>query len=444
MSEKEEHSIYGASGAKRWRTCPGSVAVIETGKALGDIAADTSSSYSTEGDEAHKYAEQILKGEIELGDIPEAFHLHLEGYIKLCKGIKENADKVGGAVEMIEGKVPLFYRPEDQGTIDYGVYCSEWIQFIDLKYGIGVEVSAEENDQQIIYCLSLIAHIEGTQGAKLPDDMKVALGIYQPRHHSFNGKPKVWTTTVRELKDIALDIEADYEVARKGDGAIKPSKDACQFCDARGICEAQIKSGFFHVPTAIDPLAEFDDETTPEERTEVVKELVAATAPATAKKPAGVIAADPDAYTGELLTPEQVAFICANASTIKKVVDNVVDMERKRIEQGGELRGMKLVEGNKGARKWKGTDAQTEATKMLTNKFGKAGAYQPAMPLTAPQAIAKLEGEDLSTKFNNKFNGLWEQPHNKPSLVPISHKKEAIVFTAPADEFEDEELEGML
>lgn len=436
--EKEVHSIYGASGAKRWRGCPGSVTVIETAKALGDIPEDSSTKFSKEGDEAHDFAERILKGELSLEDVPcEEMRMHVGGYVYHCTKEFEKALEVDaeGAQEMVEGFLPLYYRSQDKGKVDHATWCSKFISFSDLKYGVGEYVEAEENDQQAIYAISMIADIESQGGVAFEDDLPVFLSIYQPRHRNFNGTARTWETTVRNLKDMAIDIEADYEKAKTGKGAVIPSDRACNsgFCDARGVCSAYLASPFKRVPEAIDPFAEFD-EVTPEERTENVKAFAKAV-----KSNGGF-----EEYPVELLTPEQVAFICENGSRIKTAVDKIIDNEKARIKQGGELRSCKLVEGSSGQRQYIDDESEAEATKMLSTKFGKAWAMQPQKPLSVPQAIAKLGQEELSTRFENKFKSLWHQPKNQPKLVSIDAKGEALVFTATEDDFEDETEEGLL
>ena len=96
--ENHPHSIYGASGMKRIRNCAGSVNAIKRAKERGDIPQDSSSSFSTEGTQAHDYADQVLTGKMKLEDIPDEFRIHLEGYIALCNKIKSNALEKNGRV----------------------------------------------------------------------------------------------------------------------------------------------------------------------------------------------------------------------------------------------------------------------------------------------------------------------------------------------------------
>lgn len=47
------HYAWGASGAKTWRACPGSINFANAKKAEGSIPADTSTAYSIEGTRHH-------------------------------------------------------------------------------------------------------------------------------------------------------------------------------------------------------------------------------------------------------------------------------------------------------------------------------------------------------------------------------------------------------
>lgn len=439
------HSIYGASGAKTWRNCAGSVRVIQEAKENGDIPENTETQFSKEGAIAHDWATKVLTNEIPLGEMPDEFREHLEGYIYHCRGVEQQAGLTyeGPRQEHVvlnERMVPLFYRPQDLGTVDHAVICPEFIHVTDLKYGVGVNVDAEDNDQAQIYAISLIQELEIMEGYSFNDDMPVHITIYQPRHFSFTGEPETWEVTVGFLREAAGLIEQDYKNAQRlnvnpqcspanseDNPDLNPSDAACQFCDAKGVCRVRAKTSFGGLPAELDIEADFDIET-------------------------GTKADLPKAkdYNRETLTPEQIAWICKNGSTIKNIIDNVIDAETKRIQQGGEIRLVKLIPGSLGNRTW--VD-EKEAETFVRGLFGAAESYKPRKLLTAPQVLAKAKeqmGEmstiaklklgltDKKTAEKSKTKCLIHRPEGKPKLVPIDHEAEALVFTSPADDFEDE------
>lgn len=394
-SPEHPHSIYGASCAKRWRGCPASANFIAAQKQAGNIPARDESPYAAEGTLAHDWAEKVLTAQAELSEIVcEEMRFHVQGYTEYCKSLS------GEGVEIyVETVVPLFYRPEDVSTLDFAAVHENWIEFVDLKYGAGVKVDAEDNDQLAIYLLSLVKELEAN-GAEFDDDTPVTLTIYQPRHRSFEGVPESWHTTLRDLKDVGIDIEADYQKALNAtDCQLSPSEAACQFCDAKGICPARTN----HM---LDPLVDFDDETL---------------------------------QPSDSLTAEQIAFVVNNASAIKKLVEDITKHEHKRLEQGGEVHCLKLVEAKgAGARKW----IDSQAAEVFLKQHLKAEErYQPRKLITAPQALTKLKKElpNMSKiaraklgalekdEAQGKTQCLWHREPKAPTLAPIDDPRPHII-----------------
>lgn len=462
------HSIFGASGAKRWRLCPGSVNVIQAAKVAGEIPEKGESEFAAEGTEAHDWAEKVLTGKAPIEEVPEDFRIHLEGYISHCKAIAERAHAAGGKVYN-EASVPLFYRPQDTGTLDFaavtppgvtggpgGEECPTpaQIDFVDLKYGVGVKVPAEDNDQLVIYLLSLVGMLEIDELAEFDDTTVVRLAIYQPRHFSFDGEAEVWETTLRELKDYGIDIEADYKRAKSGDETmLNPSDAACQFCDVKGICTARALKNF-------DPMVDFDDETAPALKVLPKSERGKATGGCLCAFSRGekCEVCCPENYSySDTLTPEQIAFFITNGKMMKKIIDDVTRQERARIEQGGELHGMKLVDdGGLSPKKW--VDEKAAET-FLKGQLSVDERYLPRKVITAPQAFGKLKTKatELSTIAKAKMGLLDEDAAKKskteclfhrapkaPVLVPIDDTRPAISFKALEDEFENETQDAEL
>lgn len=399
------HSIYGASAAGRWRNCPGSVGLIARMQKAGTIPKKETSSFASEGTEAHDWSDKVLTGEIGIGEVPEAFRLHLAGYIAHCQDLESDAVARGGRAYH-EATVPLYYRPEDTGTLDFAVVVPPTkadpgsIEFTDLKYGIGVKVSATDNSQLAIYLISLVKMLENEEGIEFDESTIVRLGIYQPRHHSFDGEADVWETTLADLLDFGADIEADYKTARDAKprdlSKFKASQTACMFCEAKGLCKVRAK-GY------MDVLVDFDDETKP-----VLK-----------------------MSDSETLTTQQVQFIIKNAAGIRKVLDDTEASERQRISNGGDLRGLKLVEGKRGNRVW--TD-EHRAQIFLSSLLTTGDCYQPRKLLTASQAMKQL-GDKMTPEAEQR---LISRPDGKAAIVSIEDERQAIRFNDIKDEFDNE------
>ena len=399
------HSIYGASSASRWRNCPGSVGLIARMHKAGSIPKTETSSFATEGTEAHDWSDKVLTGAAKIDSVPVAFRTHLSGYIQHCQDLEADAIGRGGRAYH-EATVPLYYRPQDTGTLDFAVVVPPtkgdpgMIEFTDLKYGVGVKVSATDNSQLCIYLLSLVGMLENEEGIDFSDETVVRLGIYQPRHHSFDGEADVWETNLGDLRDFGAEIEADYITARDAKprdlSMLKASQSACMFCEAKGLCKVRAK-GY------MDVLVDFDDETRP-----VLK-----------------------VSGSETLSTQQVQFIIKNAKGIRKVLDDTEASERQRIENGGDLRGLKLVEGKRGNRVWTNAAA---AEAYLLRHLSPGESYQPQKILTASQAMKKL-GDKLTDEASAE---LITRPDGKAAIVTIEDERQAIRYTPISQDFDNE------
>jgi len=421
-NDNNGHSFYGASAASRWRTCAGSVRVIREARASGKIPTESTSVYADEGTKAHDWATKVLTDKISIGEVPDEFRHHLIGYVAHCRAAEAVAIKTAGDETVVvfnEERVPLFYRPMDHGTVDHAVVAPSFIHVSDLKYGAGVKVDAEDNDQAQIYAISLIQELEIMGGQTFVNDMPVFLTIYQPRHFTFTGEPDTWETTVGDLRDIATSLEADYTAAKEAEtGDLTPSEKGCMFCPARGVCAVRAKTNFAGFPPVLNVNEDFDIE-------EGKKDV-------------------PKKFDRDTLTTEEIAWVCRNANTIKKVVDDVVKAEIERLKTGGEIQGMKLVAGRLGNRTWVDDKA---AETFVRGILGVADAYQPRKLISASQAVAKAKGiiGDLSTVAklklglvedeNTKTKSLIHRPAGSPKLVSVDDKGEALTFNA-ADDFD--------
>ena len=378
-------------------------------RALGHIPADTDSEWAQEGTTAHQYAEDMLTGKIAADDIPANFWEHLEGYVDFAHFL---ADTVGGGecIVMNEQKVPYWYEPTQVGTLDYGVVAEDAseIAILDLKYGVGVYVTAEENPQGAIYAISRIKELEG-EGYVFKDDAKVSIYIYQPRHRNFAGEPECWSLTYRDLMDYAIDIEADYQASLIADPTDrKPSEDACRFCDARVICPTRTGEMFDTVPVETNLL--------------VPANHITPSLPALA----------------ELNDAARVA-IFTHHKKIAAWMSDVVKDSLKTIENGGTIVGLKTVDGKEGNRGW--GDKEKEVENLLRKKIPAAKRYKLRRVLSPAQAEKVLKTEDKalkdqSPKFQYRWNTLVHRNPGSPTLTLENDPKPARVTMSATEQFD--------
>ena len=244
INHKERaHAKLSASGASRWATCPGSVQ-------MEDGIPDKESVYAQEGTLAHEMSELKLKHYLD----PKGF-----GKRKLnaaIKKLKENElyqaemdSYTDSYVDFIKEKA-LSFPSNPYIEIEKRVDFSRWVDggfgtcdcvlihgstlsIIDLKYGKGVPVSAEQNEQLILYALgaydafNLIYNLD-----------KIELNIVQPRINNFT----TWEISLTELLLWGDYFKVQAEKALGGNGELVPSAKACKFCKARDICTARAEN----------------------------------------------------------------------------------------------------------------------------------------------------------------------------------------------------------
>ena len=244
INHKERaHAKLSASGASRWATCPGSVQMEEG-------IPDKESVYAQEGTLAHEMSELKLKHYLD----PKGF-----GKRKLnaaIKKLKENElyqaemdSYTDTYVDFIKEKA-LSFSSNPYIEIEKRVDFSRWVDggfgtcdcilihgstlsIIDLKYGKGVPVSSEQNEQLILYALgaydafNLIYNLD-----------KIELNIVQPRINNFS----TWEISLTELLLWGDYFKVQAEKALGGNGELVPSAKACKFCKARDICTARAEN----------------------------------------------------------------------------------------------------------------------------------------------------------------------------------------------------------
>lgn len=244
INHKERaHAKLSASGASRWATCPGSVQ-------MEDGIPDKESIYAREGTLAHEMSELKLKhyldpkgfGKRKLNAAikklkeNELYQAEMESYTDTYVDfIKEKALSFPSNPYIEIEKRVDFSRWVDGGfgTCDCVLIHGSTLSIIDLKYGKGVPVSAEQNEQLILYALgaydafNLIYNLD-----------KIELNIVQPRINNFS----TWEISLTELLLWGDYFKVQAEKALGGNGELVPSAKACKFCKARDICTARAEN----------------------------------------------------------------------------------------------------------------------------------------------------------------------------------------------------------
>jgi hypothetical protein len=219
-----QHSnIVGGSTAKRVINCPGSVKLVQK------MPPQPSSKYADQGTLLHnamdailssradvlgmKYKDQILTNELydekiapalaaldELGDIEYATETRV-GFGDLLPGVFGSTDLIG--------------RLGNRAIV------------LDWKFGSGVPVPAEENEQLLFYAAAAMR----TESLKWAFEgvTEIECVIVQPPF------TKRWVTTVERVKQFEQELVLAVKLAMQ-DGAELSQGDHCRWCTAKPIC----------------------------------------------------------------------------------------------------------------------------------------------------------------------------------------------------------------
>jgi len=204
MSEMK-HSPIGASSAKRWMHCPGSVALSQK---VGKLP---SSVHAEEGTAAHELGELSLRlnmppsafiGQTLNGfEVTEEMASAVAQYVDVVYGYVEHVNEVNG-LKGPPGKLNIetefviaWVHPEAFGTNDSCIAGIKTLVVLDYKHGEGVQVQAEGNEQLMYYGLGALG-LYTEAGLLLPEE--VELVIVQPRYRGSNPVKK-WTISTAEL-----------------------------------------------------------------------------------------------------------------------------------------------------------------------------------------------------------------------------------------------------
>lgn len=118
---------------------------------------------------------------------------HSDAYVEFVLEQLEKAKQTcPDPLVLIEQKVDLSdYVSGAYGTADCLIVSDNSLHIIDMKYGLGVLVDAEENSQLKCYGIVSLSTYES-----LYDIKEVSLSIFQPRRENV----QTWTVSVEELK----------------------------------------------------------------------------------------------------------------------------------------------------------------------------------------------------------------------------------------------------
>lgn len=405
-----QHALLSPSGAHRWMRCPGSLL-------LEKAAPDRSSRYADEGSAAHKMATDCLQsgGKVTpddfLGcmlDMGEHEILVDHEMVQSVEQFLEVVEKyaAGGGIILVDKRVNFssYIGVENStGTADVIIVFPERIIVIDLKYGKGVKVYVEHNEQLRLYALGVL-HDFGIAC----DPIDIVMVIHQPRLEHLDEDTMLVADLEAWAQNEAAPAAAEAlaiidshpnvgQLSKNTPGEIEetvrlePGEKQCRFCNAKATCPA-LKA---EMAVSIGAVATADD----------------------------------FANLAEL--PGDDLFIRMQKVPLVESYCKAIRGEVERRLFAGETTPLfKIVEGKKGNRAWSDEGLAEAAMKSLKVK--------PDLMYTKKLVSPTQAEKNLKSKKPKVWSGLQElivRAPGKPSVAPATDKRAAMPVSAIASDF---------
>lgn len=371
---ERDHAILSPSSAKRWIHCTPSAL-------LAEAAGIKSSVHAEEGTLAHEIAEYALTKYLEGTYDPiidEALpikdeHLknplfsidmanYIQEYCGFVIGEGYEMQKADGLSKMyLERRVNITdFAPGSFGSVDVTLASDKTIHIIDLKYGVGVKVFADHNEQMMMYALGALK-----AASIFPRNIThIRMTIAQVRLDHYD----TFEMSKNDLLDWAEKVlKPAAKAAIQGEGK-QVIGSWCGFCPVKAQCRAQ--------RDAI--LADFEEKPEP-----------------------------------LLLSDGEVTDLIGKIDTYKSWIESVNKYVYDRAIQGHKWEGYKLIAG----RTSRVIKDEAKIRQALLNEFLEDEVLN--IKLKGIGDLEKLLGKKV---FNARFGDAIESRPGAPKLVPESAK----------------------
>ena len=363
-----KHAYLSASASHRWLACPPSA------KLCANIL-DQASEYAQQGTDCHELCAYLVEKALGRDVIDPTENLtYYDAEMQNCAEEYRNyvLEQIEASKEfckdpqvMIEQRLDFSRWVENGfGTGDCVIVADEILQIIDYKHGLGILVSAGDNEhggnsQMMCYALGALEVF-----GDIYDINQIKMTIFQPRRDNIS----TYTISKKNLLKWADEVLAPTaQLAYVGKGEFNAG-DHCTFCKVKATCRKRAEYNL--------ELAKYDFEM-----------------PAT-------------------LDDTEIAAILEKVDEMISWGNDIKDYALQQAQSGVHFEGWKIVEGRSN-RKYTDENAVADTVK-------DAGFDPYEKKLLEITAMSTLLGKK---KFEELLGGLIYKPPGKPTLVPESDKR---------------------
>lgn len=366
-----KHAYLSASASHRWLACPPSA------KLCANIL-DQASEYAQQGTDCHELCAYLVEKALGRDVIDPTENLtYYDAEMQNCAEEYRNyiLEQIEAVKEfckdpqvMIEQRLDFSRWVENGfGTGDCVIVADEILQIIDYKHGLGILVSAGDNEhggnsQMMCYALGALEVF-----GDIYDINQIKMTIFQPRRDNIS----TYTISKENLLKWADEVLAPTaQLAYVGKGEFNAG-DHCTFCKVKATCRKRAEYNL--------ELAKYDF-----------------AMPAT-------------------LDDTEIAAILEKVDEMISWGNDIKDYALQQAQSGVHFEGWKIVEGRSN-RKYTDENAIADTVK-------DAGFNPYEKKLLGITAMSTLLGKK---KFEELLGGLIYKPPGKPTLVPESDKRPAM------------------
>lgn len=365
-----EHAKLSPSSSDRWLACPASIV-------RAPETEDEGSEYAHEGTAAHALAELCLKQGIGAhGPTMPKGHEAYDNF-DLRSNVQVYLDYVRrqmppGSTLFVEQRLQIFGQYDVWGTADAVIVTPDGtIKIVDLKFGKGVLVDAEDNTQLLLYG---VGGLSFDWLSEVPVHT-VEAHIVQPRRNNFPSQ----SYPVEELAKWVKENTSKVARAFNGTDEANPGTH-CKWCPIKGTCRERAELNL--------KLAAFD-----------------------------FAAADPICAKHDAMSEEELVKIFGAIPMIRGYLDDVEAEMSKRAHERP-VSGLKWIAG-RAVRK---VIDVTKAVLTLRAAGIEPMAEPKLLGVTELDKLAKAKG----SKLEDLIGDCIQKVAGKPVLVVESHKSPAV------------------